>query len=269
MTVIKGLSKGRGTFTMPPFVPITAHGTHSLPPDIPRDGSFTYIPPTTTFFKKDGPSMLLGDMSNYAEAERLNHLMGGGFLEYAAKIPLIGRLLYSPGGAAVVERANETGRNRNATGRAFRAGVFSPATAILGLGTMREDEMGAINAGNGHPIMAGKSLYFLLTAGVSADHVTVRTPFTVAHVEMYIEELAEVVMGKLEKALPEHEVLKDSAKKQELLKVLNTHLIEDGKGQERRISGRLAEIPSEVGKDRIEERLTFFPFNQKTRVGIG
>jgi len=133
-------------------------------------GIRAYTPAASNYFTDLSADLSIQDLGTYAEAERhasLVKLMGPRFL-----LPLAGRLFYSPGGAAVVERANHTGHTNTASGKWRKAWVASPSTAILGLGAMQVKD-GVRLADAGKPIMDGKKAFFAWTAGVDADAQTV------------------------------------------------------------------------------------------------
>lgn len=136
----------------------------------------------------------LKSLGVYAESERRNRDMPP-ILGRTLNAPLHGSIFYSPGGAAVVERARQRKETDFATAKWHRAAVFSPATAILGLGVADEKD-GVIMAGAAGPIMLGKSAYFLWTAGVNAEPITVETPLTKSHLRTLLHEVIGAFVQK-------------------------------------------------------------------------
>ena len=145
--------------------------------------------PKTPYFDRMRGYMPLSSLSGYAQAERRAGEVGVN-LASTLLTPMIGRLEYSPYGAALVERIREDSQRANdLTGRWDRAAIFSPATAILGLGAAGMMEHEVIRAEAADAIMQGKAKYFLWTAGVSATPLCIRT---------YLERKQLEALSKLE-----------------------------------------------------------------------
>lgn len=163
-----------------------------------RNEPRVYSLPDTKYFKELVPT--LRDLSSYAEAERraaeVFHL-----LRRSLVVPLLGRFYYSPGGAAVVERARETGNADFANSRWSRAAVFSPGTAVLGLGTVANVN-GVLQAGAAGPIMIGKAGYFAYAAGVNTEPLTVETQFAIKDVLAIFRDTVEILEKELRKIYP-------------------------------------------------------------------
>lgn len=134
-----------------------------------------YALPDIPYFAEERSQTSLNALATYARSEDRGAQIGH-LLERRLAVPLNGPVDYSPGGAAIVGRAAETLNSDAATSRWNRAVVFSPSTAILGMGQMPEDvRRNVILAGAGGPIMIGKAAYFLWSAGVNTEPRTVTT----------------------------------------------------------------------------------------------
>lgn len=173
-----------------------------------RSEPIVHVLPDTRYFEDIWPGMTLRDWSAYAESERRNEELGS-ILNRVMRVPLDGKLFYSPGGAALVERARERLRlspeewkhaTDAATNKWSRAAVVSPGTAVLGLGQVDENLHGMLMAGAAAPIMIGKSAYFLWTAGVNAEPITIETPFQFTEIEMIVDAMVMDAIKILEQS---------------------------------------------------------------------
>lgn len=151
-----------------------------------------YEPPDTKYYRRLRPTMTLKDFGIYAESERRGPQLGH-ILYRAIGAPLHGALFYSPGGAAVVERARVTRNVDASTDKWYRAKIKTNGGAVLGLGMVAEDKNGILMAGAAGKIMIGKSGYFLWTAGVNAEPATVKTPMRVHQIQAIIQHLSEEI----------------------------------------------------------------------------
>lgn len=163
-----------------------------------------YTLPDTTYFNGLKPTMSLRDLAVYAESERrgadLHHL-----LMRSLAVPLVGKLFYSPGGAAIVERAREMGITDAATSKWSRAVVVSPGTAVLGLGSVAEKNH-VLQAGAAGPIMIGKAAYFAYCGGVNTEPITIETHFTVQDVVRLLEESGLITINGIENLVKFQEI---------------------------------------------------------------
>lgn len=152
--------------------------------------------------------MDLGMLATFAAAEYRKMILGP-LLDRALSARLFGPLDYSPGGAAVVERSQEMRVKAKgdrvkkdeavdlATDKWNRALIISPGTAVLGIGSMEKDEDGVVFAAASGPIMTGKSGYFLITAGVNAEPVTVGVRLTEHHHRSLFDRLMKKIESEI------------------------------------------------------------------------
>src|SRR3989338_4263190 len=96
-----------------------------------QEEPIAYQQPGTKYYRKIAKTRTLEDYAVYAEAERRNRELGT-LLSRHLTVPLLGKYFYSPGGAAIVERAREALGSDEATAKWFRAFIASPGTAVLG-----------------------------------------------------------------------------------------------------------------------------------------
>ncbi|HKY62958.1 MAG TPA: hypothetical protein VJR29_06030, partial [bacterium] len=158
--------------TLPPAGPKT------LPPPAFDPQTARYHLPNTKYFQELRGDLSFDALVGYARAVERARLIGVN-LRTTLQVPMVGPEEYSPYGAALVEHLRENpALVHSLTGKNERALIASPGTAILGLGAAGVGPDLILQAEAADAIMQGKAKYFLLTAGVSATPLCVRSHFS-------------------------------------------------------------------------------------------
>ena len=165
-----------GAEVLPETLPPPAPETLPAPAFDPQ--SARYHLPRTKYFQELRGDLSFESLVGYARAVERARLVGVN-LRNTLQVPMVGPQEYSPYGAALVEHLRENPELvHSLTGKNERALIASPGTAILGLGAAGIGPDMILQAEAADAIMQGKAKYFLLTAGVSATPLCVRSYFS-------------------------------------------------------------------------------------------